>query len=157
MSDRFTTRSAIFVIVRNEQGEMLLQRRAGTNYLDGYFDFPSGHVEDKESIRAAAARELVEETGVIVREEDLRLVHINQNFLDAPYVNFTFVADTWSGEPSIREPNKCDDMGFFAPNALPEKCTLNVRVNEQAGFADDVTYSLVTPDNYEKIMHEPYA
>lgn len=157
MSDRFTTRSAIFVIVRNEQGEMLLQRRAGTNYLDGYFDFPSGHVEDKESIRAAAARELVEETGVIVREEDLRLVHINQNFLDAPYVNFTFVADTWSGEPSICEPNKCDDMGFFAPNALPEKCTLNVRVNEQAGFADDVTYSLVTPDNYEKIMHEPYA
>lgn len=155
MTDRFTTRSAIFVIVRNDQGEILLQQRANTGYLDGYYDFPSGHVEDKESIRAAAVRELAEESGLIVREEDLRLVHINQNFQDTPYVNFTFVADKWEGEPTVCEPEKCSDSRFFALDDLPEKCTLNVRLNERVGFTNDLTYSLVTPEYYEQIMHEP--
>lgn len=157
MSDRFTTRSAIFVIIRNKQGEVLLQQRNGTNFLAGYYDFPSGHVEDKESVKAAAVRELAEETGLVVQENDLRLVHLNQNFLDSPYVNFTFVADKWQGEPSICEPNKCSDIGFFAPDNLPAKCTLNVRLNEQAGFSDGLTYSLVTLESYEQIMHEPFA
>lgn len=157
MSDRFTLRLAVLVIIHNEQGEILLHQRAGTNYMDGYYDFPSGHVEDKESIKAAAVRELAEETGIVVQEKDLRLVHINQNFLDNPYVNFTFVADKWEGEPSICEPEKCSDIGFFAPDNLPAKCTLNVRLNEQAGFSDDITYSLVTLKDYEQIMHEPFA
>lgn len=144
------------MIVRNHAGEVLLQQRANSGFLDGYYDFPSGHVEDRESVRAAAVRELAEETGVIAKEEDLRLVHFNQNFLNTPYINFTFVADTWEGEASICEPEKCSDMRFFAPDELPEKCTLNVRLNEQAGFSDDLTYSLVTLDDYEQLMHEPF-
>lgn len=135
----------------------MLQQRANTGYLDGYYDFPSGHVEDKESIRTAAVRELAEESGLTVREEDLRLVHINQNFHDTPYVNFAFVADKWEGEPSVCEPEKCSDSQFFAPADLPEKCTLNVRLNERAGFGNNLTYSLVTLENYEQIMHEPFA
>lgn len=157
MSDIFTIRPAVLVIIRNEHGEILLQQRAGTHYMDGYYDFPSGHVEDQESVKAAAVRELAEETGLIVQEKDLRLVHLNQNFLDTPYINFTFVADKWQGEPSICEPDKCSDIGFFAPDNLPAKCTLNVRLNEQSGFSDELTYSLVTPASYEQIMHEPLA
>ncbi len=42
---RFMTRQAVFVVLRNGNGEVLLQQRANTGYLDGYWDLPSGHVE----------------------------------------------------------------------------------------------------------------
>ncbi|MGH7241490.1 MAG: NUDIX domain-containing protein, partial [Candidatus Saccharimonadales bacterium] len=43
-SERFQTHVAVFVIIRNDAGEILLQKRQNTSYLDGYWDFPSGHV-----------------------------------------------------------------------------------------------------------------
>ncbi len=95
--------------------------------------------------------------GVTGHAEDLRLVHINQNFLDNPYANFTFVLDVWQGEPRICEPEKRSDVAFFAQTALPEKCTLNVRVTQAAKFVPELTYSLLTKDNYQTFMHEPYV
>jgi len=64
MTDRFMTRMAVFVILRNEAGEILLEQRANTGYLDGYWDLPSGHVEYAESIHQTAVREVLEE-GVV--------------------------------------------------------------------------------------------
>ena len=157
MADRFMTRMAVFVVLRNPQGEILLQQRANTGYLDGYYDFAaSGHVEDSESLRDCAARELEEEIGIVADADKLRLVHINQNFLNTPYINFTFVLDEWQGEPKILEPEKCSDLAYFSPDKLPSKCTLNVRVNQKAAFGRELTYSLVTPDNFAEFMGEPY-
>lgn len=156
MAERFTTRLAVFVIIRNERGEILLQQRTNTTYLDGYWDFPSGHVEHGESLQEAAARELHEEVGLVVRPEDLRLVHIDQYFLDKDYINFVLVADRWQGTPAIGEPEKVGDLRFFAPDTLPEKCVNVVRVYERAGFSDDLTYSTTTKDSYEAIMGEPF-
>jgi len=148
---------AVFVIMRNSGGEILLQQRANTGYLDGYYDFAcSGHVDPGESIRSTVVRELMEEIGVQAYEDDLQLIHINQNILDTPYTNFTFVLEKWSGTPRICEPEKCSDLAYFALDALPEKCTLNVRVNEKSGFSPDLTYSYITPDNFKDFMGEPY-
>jgi 8-oxo-dGTP diphosphatase len=120
--------------------------------LDGYYDFAaSGHVEDGESIRDCAIREL-EQIGVKSRIEDLKLVHINQNFLNIPYINFTCVRDTWIGKPKICEPEKCSDLGYFALDSLPKKCTLNARVNELTGFGGTLNYSFVTPEIYAVVM-----
>lgn len=50
-AERFVTRMAVFVCVRNQKGEILLQQRTNTGYLDGYWDFAaSGHVEYGESV-----------------------------------------------------------------------------------------------------------
>lgn len=157
MTERMMARLSVFVVVRNKIGELLLHQRANTGYLDGYYDFAaSGHVEPGESIGATALRELREETGLTGRLEDLRLVHINHNYLDTPYMNFTFALDKWDGVPTITEPDKCSDLRFFAPGALPEKCTLNVRLNERTGFSDTLTYSVVTPADYEQVMGEQF-
>lgn len=153
---RYTPQVAVFVIVRNERDEILLHQRAHTGFLDGHYDFPSGHVEPGEDIRRAAVRELMEEAGLTVTAEDLTLVHINQNFLDRPYMSFTFIAEKWQGSPSIMEPEKCSDMAFFATDELPLRTTLNVRTTEIDGFSRDLTYSQVTLENYEMYMHEPF-
>jgi 8-oxo-dGTP diphosphatase len=151
MADRFTTRIAVFVLLRNDKGEILLQQRAG-NYLSGYWDFPSGHGEYNEGLRESAVRELMEEVGLTARPEDLRLVHIEQFFVDQEYINFIFACDTWQGEPRICEPDKCSGVAFFAPDNLPEKCVNAVRAVEAAGFSDELTYSITNSENYEVLV-----
>lgn len=148
MSVRHMTRQAVFVVIRNEQGEILLQQRANTGCLDGYWDLPSGHIEYGESLRDAAARETKEEVDVDVSPDDLTLIHIEQFYVEKDYVNYTFEAKKWGGEPKIREPEKCSAIGWFAVDALPEKCVNAVRSNEASGFSKDLTYSVTTSANY---------
>jgi 8-oxo-dGTP diphosphatase len=45
---------------------ILFQRRFNTGYLDGQWALPSGHAIDGEEALAAASRELLEETSLIV-------------------------------------------------------------------------------------------
>lgn len=149
--------SAVFIIIRNEAGQVLLHRRQNTTFLNGYYDFPSGRVDPDESFQFAAARELNEETGLTVDTSDLQLVHLNQNMLDIPYLNVLFLAKSWHGTPAIMEPHKCDDMQFFAIDDLPAKCTLSVRLAEQNGFSDVVTHSYVDMPKYEQLMGEPFT
>jgi len=154
MSERFLTRQAIFVICRNDKNEVLLERRENTGYLDGYWDFPSGHVETGEGLREAAIRELKEETDLDSLIEDMKLVHIEQFFVDEDYVNYTFHVRKFTGQPKIMEPDKCGDLEWFAIDDLPTKCVNNVRANEAAGFSDELTYSVTRRDNYQELLEE---
>lgn len=54
------------VIVINNQNQILLEERAD----DGFYDFPGGGIDLKESAEEAAARELKEETGLIANRLD---------------------------------------------------------------------------------------
>lgn len=145
-------RAAVFAIIRDEQGRVLLQRRAHTGYMDGYYDFPSGHIDAGEGFTAAAVRELREETSLQADESDLRLKHLNLNHTDLPYINAVFDVEKWEGTPKIMEPNKCDDMRFFALSDLPEKCTLAVRYIERAGFDTSGTSSYVNRAEFKRLI-----
>lgn len=118
--DRFSVIPAVFVIVRDKNGKVLLHKRARTGFMDGYYDVPSGHVEADETLRAAAVRELKEEVDLDVDIKDLVLVHVGQNNQNKPYVNFLFEAKKWRGTPKICEPHKNDDLQFFALSKLPK-------------------------------------
>ena len=113
---------AVFTIVERD-GKVLLLRRAHTGYADGWYDLPAGHLEDQEELKAGAARELTEETGLRAEQKDLELVHVHQNHnnAEAPHYGYIFVAKKWQGEPKIMEPDKCDDMAWFSPEDLPAK------------------------------------
>lgn len=155
MSERFVTRQAVFVIVRNDKNEMLLQQRLG-KYLSGYWDFPSGHVEYGEDMRVSAVRELAEETGIIAKPEALELTHMDQYFIEVDYVNYVFELRDWHGEPKILEPEKCSAMDWFAQDALPQKCVNVVRAVEHAGFDGGVTYSVTDRGGYQALMGQPF-
>ena len=58
------------VIVVNEKGEILLQQRSD----NGRWGLPGGCQDLGENLRTTAARELFEETGIKVKEEDLILI-----------------------------------------------------------------------------------
>jgi 8-oxo-dGTP diphosphatase len=137
---------SVFTIVgRNKK--VLLLRRANTGWLDGWYDLPAGHLEDQEKLKAGAARELKEETGIIVAVKDLRLAHVYQNHHrpENPHYGFIFQASKWRGKPKIVEPDKCADMGFFALDKLPPKLTPYVREALENLDSPEVTISYQAP------------
>ena len=154
MTERFQTLQAVFVVLRNDKNQILLQQRSGTGYLDGYWDFPSGHVEFGESLRDTASRETKEEIDIDVTPEDLDLIHIEQFFVERNYVNYTFEAKSWKGAPRICEPEKCNAIGWFDADALPSKCVNAVRAVEATGFSSDLTYSVTDETNYLELIAE---
>lgn len=121
MAEKFKTTDAVFAAIIKDHKVLLLQRQ-NTGWLDGFWDTPSGHLEENETVQAAARRELQEETGLRVDEDELRLFHVCQNYHSEgrPYIFFIFEAMQWSGEPTIQEPDKCADMRFFELDQLPK-------------------------------------
>lgn len=123
MIERYRVVPSVHVTVTNSNNELLLLRRRGKGYLDGYWDFPSGHNDPGELPNFAAARELGEEALIEVEPKDLELFHIylNATTPNLHYLGHMFRAKrVWQGSYGIGEPDKCDDIGFFAMNALPD-------------------------------------
>jgi len=151
--ERFETKVAVFVILENQLGEILLQQRHNTGYLDGYYDCSaSGHLEKEETILQAATREAKEELGVTIDENDLQLVHIGQYDAETQYISFIYLCRIWQGEPEICEPDKASDLKYFPTESLPEKCTVSLRVLEESGFIEKITYSYVSKDKLEQLV-----
>ena len=119
MSNRFMTRVAVFVLLLRDNKVFFL-RRANTTYMDGWYTLPSGHLEENEFIFDAAIREVKEETGVEVKKNDLKCVHVMFRRKEKNYIDFYFVTRKWEGEPSNFEPTKCDEALWFDRDALPK-------------------------------------
>jgi 8-oxo-dGTP diphosphatase len=62
-------------IIFNDKGELLLIKRGKPPFLSMYA-FPGGHMDIGETAEAACARELQEETGLIINPKDLALVGV---------------------------------------------------------------------------------
>lgn len=119
-NERYRSLVAVYVKVTNAQDEILLLRRANTGYRDGYYDMPAGHLEAGETLRQAMVRELEEETGLVAQEEDMHFLELLHRISgDRVYLDVFFELKTWQGEPAIMEPEKCDDLGWFPSDKLP--------------------------------------
>lgn len=106
------------VIVRN--GKILLYRRMRAPEA-GCWSIVGGKVDFMEPAESAARREAEEETGLEIR----RIKLIGSAELITPsdsqhWISLLYIADEFSGEPSLTEPDKLSDFGWFDRNELPE-------------------------------------
>jgi 8-oxo-dGTP diphosphatase len=95
------------IVIKN--GLVLLGRRKNA-HGDRTWAFPGGHLEFNETIEDCARREIFEETGITI-----------SNLRNGPYTNDIFenegkhyvtlfvLADYASGEPRVKEPDKCEE------------------------------------------------
>ena len=148
MGERFKSLSAVMLLLTREkdnQEEILFQKRKNTGYCDGFFDLSaSGHVEKNESMKHAMCREAKEELGININENDLEFVcMIHKNTNGVIYYNGYFKAKKWIGEPKINEPEKNEKLQWININNLP------------SNIVDD---RIIAIDNYKKnIKYSEYG
>jgi 8-oxo-dGTP diphosphatase len=127
--DKFPFLVAVYLILIKDK-KVLLIRRFKTGWRDGDYTLPAGHVDGREDIAWAAAREMMEEVGIEVKETDLKVVHVAHHASDGEYqeyIDFYLEAKNWIGEAVNMEPDKCDDLGWFSLDSLPKNTLPNVR------------------------------
>lgn len=107
--------------------KILLLRRFNTGYEDGNYSVPAGHIDGEEKATVALIRESMEETGIIINNTQLQMVHVMHRKSEEERIDFFFKAIKWRGSPKIMETNKCDDLSWFPINQLPKNIVPYVR------------------------------
>ena len=102
---------------------------------EGTWSFPGGHLEFGETPEETAHRETDEEAGVSIR--NVRFATVTNDVFIAEnkhYVTIYMLADYLSGEPTIKEPEKCLQWKWFSWNELPSPLFLPVENLLKQGF-----------------------
>jgi 8-oxo-dGTP pyrophosphatase MutT (NUDIX family) len=110
---------AAHLILRAPDGQVLLMRRAGTEYGEGQLAFPAGHVDLGETPTESIIRETAEELGISLAPASLEPAGVMFRRSLEPRVDFFFTAGTWDGTPRICEPHKCTELIWASPDDLP--------------------------------------
>jgi ADP-ribose pyrophosphatase YjhB (NUDIX family) len=106
------------VVVFDSEGRLLMVRRGPGMTREGKWAIPAGYVDYGEEVRAAAARELEEETGLIATVG--APVHVASNFHD-PHkltVGIWFEGTVTGGE--LMAGDDADEVGYFPLDELPD-------------------------------------
>ncbi len=105
------------VVVRDDEGRVLLVQRGPSVSRTGYWSVPAGFVDYGEEVREAAARELREETGLVA--EIGPVLYVASNFHDPAKltVGVWFAGEVIGGH--LRAGDDAVDARFFATDDLP--------------------------------------
>jgi mutator protein MutT len=104
-------------IIVNEKGQVFMDCRGPESRNEkGLWEFPGGAVEYGEKIADALRREIREEFGIEIAVGELLDV-IDHILPDEHqhWVSPTFICSIISGQPEIKEPTKCSEIGWFDP------------------------------------------
>jgi len=123
----------VAVLVRRD-GKVLIGKRKG-DHGTGTWAPPGGHLEMWETIEETARREVTEETGLSITN----LVHgpySQDMFRDEGkhYITHFVVADCASGEPELREPDKCEGWEWLKWDDIPEPRMVGLEQIMQTDF-----------------------
>ncbi len=101
-------------------GKFLMGQRKGS-HGSGSWSVPGGWLEYQESFEDASAREVMEETGVAIK--NIRFAALTNNvFKDEKVHSLTvwMMSDWDNGEPMINEPDKFIDQKWVDFDTLPD-------------------------------------
>ena len=141
---KFVSAVHLFLV---RDGKVLLLRRFNTGYEDGNYSVPAGHIDGNERATTAMLREAEEEAGIVINEENLRMVHVTHRISAGTHpsgsderIDFFFEATEWKGEPRNMETDKCDDLSWFSLNQLPDNMVPYVKAGIE-NYVNNVAFS----------------
>lgn len=109
-------------------GKVLLSRRQNKGWGDGLLCIPGGHIQPNELPRAAAVREIKEELGMNISEDDLVYccTEAKHSSVERTYLSVEFTLET-DQEPINNEPHECSELVWVDPHNLPSDVIPNFR------------------------------
>ena len=121
-------------ILKNPQGDVLIAERPAGKFMEGFWEFPGGQIEPGETPERALIREMKEEVGIVLKEEDLT----PYSFISYAYENFhalvpIYSATEWEGTPTGLESQQVcwtsiEDLSQFS--MLPANLPLVTRLRK---------------------------
>jgi 8-oxo-dGTP diphosphatase len=85
----------------------------------GTWTMPGGKLDFGEKLEEGAARELLEETGMILGKS--KVICLNEDIIEtAHFLTVGFFSDDFSGEPKVMEPDEITQWEWFDLDDLPE-------------------------------------
>lgn len=119
MPTKATQKTTLCFVIKDEK--ILLLERQNTWYENKKYLPPGGNVDSDETPKQAAIRELFEETGLTVDENQLELIWNYQNNLrNKEWDNYYFLARECTGELKNVEPHRHSNVGWFSLDNLPK-------------------------------------
>lgn len=106
----------IGAIIINDDGKFLLAKRGKKAKNErGKWEFPGGGVEFGERMRDSIVREIMEELNIVIEplEHLPPIDHIIPQDKQH-WVTSIFISRIIRGIPTIMEPGKCDEIGWFS-------------------------------------------
>jgi 8-oxo-dGTP diphosphatase len=116
--DRFGLITDVHLFLRSED-KILLLKRQNTGYQDGNYSVIAGHLEQNETISKAMIREAEEEANILIKPNDLQLVHVMHHKSNNDRIAIFFTAHSWQREILNMEPEKCAELAWYVINILP--------------------------------------
>jgi 8-oxo-dGTP diphosphatase len=117
-----------------KDGKVLLGRRINT-HGNGSWSFPGGHLEMNETWEYCAEREVLEETGLKIK--NTRFIGVTNDIFPEEGKHFITIfirADYDSGELKLMEPEKCSEWKWFIWENLPQPIFLPIKNLIKQGF-----------------------
>jgi len=118
-------------LVLIKDNKILMLRRFNTGFEDGNYSVVAGHVEKGESFSQCIIREAKEEAGIILDQNDIKVVHVmhrdSKTSVNNERVDVFFTASKWEGVIENKERDKCDDLAWFDIDNMPENTVEYVR------------------------------
>ncbi|KAK7509648.1 NUDIX hydrolase domain-like protein [Phyllosticta citriasiana] len=135
-TDPIRPKIGVGVFILNQNGEFIAGLRKGS-HGSGTWALPGGHLEFGETFEDCAAREVLEETGLMIKRDDILFLTATNSVWEVERLHYvtvfmTAVLRDEGGEPEIMEPEKCAEWRW-------------VRYEELQAWAGDPSKKLFLP------------
>lgn len=108
------------------EGGLVLLVRRGVEPEKGKWSIPAGYVDHGEDPRETAAREVLEETGLVVSVDRLLDVYHNPPDQGGASIFILYAASLIGGK--MQAGDDADQVGFFEASSLPKLAFANTRL-----------------------------
>jgi len=121
------------VLIKKDDKILFLQRKNA--HGEGSWCPPGGHLEFNEEFEECAKREVLEETGIKIK--NIKIAGLTNDIFKEEgkhYITIHMLAEYDSGEATIKEPEKSTEIGWFAWTNLPGPLFTQTQNLKKSGF-----------------------